>query len=192
MSPDEERLKPPSAAKYFFALTGANKCIHSEVELSLAREFGPLGDRSEIYSFSAFTSYYDEELGGATWKYLIALDQLRPVDGIVDAKLITEELEGRFAQHVAGKRQRTINIDPGYLTGWQVVLASVKNHGHRLYMGNGVYCELTLLYQHREFHALPWTYTDYTSAPVLSFFRLLRGQYCKQLKKPRRRVPDSA
>jgi len=34
-----------------------------------------------------------------------------------------------------------VNIDPGYISLGKLVLASTKDHAHRLYLGEGVYGE---------------------------------------------------
>jgi hypothetical protein len=176
-----ERLKPPSLAKYFFAFTTSDRAFHRESERLVTEKLGALDVHSEIISFSDFSTYYDEELGGHCWKYLVSLDELKPVDQLVGIKLFTEEVEAAFARRVESGRKRTVNIDPGFLTGWQVVLASVKNQAHRLYAGQGVYYEVTLLYRDKGFQPLPWTYRDYLSSPVLDFLNRVRAEYRKQL-----------
>ena len=178
-----ERLKPPSLAKYFFALTSSERGFHDEAESLIEKRLGELDYRSEIISFSAFSTYYDQELGGPCWKYLVSLKELLPVDRIVRIKLCTEEMETALSCQDEDPYRRTVNIDPGYLNGWQVVLASVKIHSHRLYMDDGVYCEVTLLYQDKEFTALPWTYRDYQSPPFLSFLKRERAGYMRELRK---------
>ena len=177
-----ERLKPPSLAKYFFALTSAEKTFHQEAERLITDKLGALDIYSDFVSFSDFSTYYDEELGGHCWKYLVSLKELLPVDQIVRIKLFTEEIEAALAGQVEGCRKRTVNIDPGFLNGWQVVLASVKIHSHRLYIGHGVYCELTLLYRDKEYQPLPWTYRDYLSPTILAFLKRVRAEYSKQEK----------
>ena len=171
------RLKPPSLGRFFFAITSPKHQFHKESEDLIAEKLGSLGIRSCIFNFSDFSTYYDQELGGRCWKYLVSLERPLPVDQIVPIKRFTEDVETALAQQERSNRKRTVNIDPGYLTGWQVVLASVKIHSHRLYMAHGIYCELTLLYQDKEFRPLPWTYSDYVSPPVLDFLQRLRAEH---------------
>ena len=45
---------------------------------------------------------------------------------------------------------------------------------HRLYLGQGVCGDLTLLYQDDSFQPLPWTYPDYAHAEIRTFFAWLR------------------
>jgi hypothetical protein len=177
------RLKPPSLARFFFAITSAQHQIHQESEDLIARKLGTLGLRSSLFSFSDFSKYYDQELGGRCWKYLVSLQKALPVDQLVPLKRFTEDVETALARPEEPNRRRTVNIDPGYLTGWQVVLASAKIHSHRLYMAHGVYCELTLLYQDKKFRPLPWTYPDYVSPAVLDFLKQLRAEHQESVRR---------
>ena len=54
-----------------------------------------------------------------------------------------------------------MNIDPGYLTLFQLVLASAKPFSHRIYLDRGIWAEVTLLFRDGTFETLPWTYPDY-------------------------------
>jgi hypothetical protein len=175
-------MKPPSLARYFFAITSPRQGFHTESERLIAAKFGSLGIRSEIINFSEFSTYYDQELGGTCWKYLVSLENLFAVDQIVQIKQFTEEVEASLAREDEGTVRRRVNIDPGYLNGWQVVLASVKIHSHRLYLNHGIYGELTLLYQEKKFRPLPWTYRDYQSPAFLEFLTRLRNEYSEQLR----------
>jgi len=180
---NSERLKPPSPAKYFFAFTFSEVGLHLEAERQIEERYGAFDFRSDLISFSDFSTYYDQELGGPCRKYWASLEQLRLVDQIVPMKLSTEEIEASPALQLEDRRTRTVNIDPGFLNGWQVVLATVKNHGHRIYLSHGVFCEVTLLYRNREFQPLPWTYRDYLSRSALEFFRRVRSGYTKQIRQ---------
>ena len=182
-SMNSERLKPPSPAKYFFAFTFSEAGLHLEAERLIEERYGAFDFHSDLISFSDFSTYYDQELGGPCRKCWASLEQLRPVDQIVPMKLSTEEIEASLALQLEDRRTRTVNIDPGFLNGWQVVLATVKNHGHRIYLNHGVFCEVTLLYRHRAFQPLPWTYRDYLSRPALEFFRRVRSGYTKQIRQ---------
>jgi len=175
------RLKPSPLAKLFFAIAWNEARTHRKVERALTNEFGPLIERSETYCFSQFSKYYDEELGDPVWKYLVSPERLQPADRIVEVKHLTERLERQHSFGEGEVRNRTVNIDPGYLNSWQVVLSTVKNHAHRISMGRGVFCEVTLLFQAGAFHRLPWTSADYASSPVMEFLSLAREGYKNQL-----------
>lgn len=164
------------------AVMTAADAYHQQAEEALEQAFGPLDRHSERYEFSRFSPYYDEEMGGPVWKYFVTFSRLMPMDSLVAMKLSAEELQKRFASAEQESFRRTVNLDPGYLTGWNLVLATVKNHAHRLYLGRGIYGEVTLLFRRHAFEPLPWTYRDYASQAVIDFFAQVRCDYLKQLE----------
>jgi hypothetical protein len=184
-----DRLKKSTPAKFFFAVAGRQKEYLPKIENLLAGCCGGLGLRSEIYRFSDFSTYYDAEMGGTVWKYLVCSRGLLPPEDLVRIKQRVEEIQAGLLSERSGSLCRDVNIDPGYINGWQVVLASVKNFTHRIYLGGGVYAETTLLFQKGQFQSLPWTYADYKSDPVLAFLQKAREEWREESRafenKPR-------
>ncbi len=178
------RFQPPPLVLPFAAVAWAEDTYCSEAEERLSDILGPLGERSQLYDFSAFSHYYDGELGGRVWKYLVAADRLVTADRLVELKLSTEAVETDFRRGIDHTGPRRVNLDPGYVNGWQVVLATVKNHGHRLYLGQGVFAEVTLRYVQGRFEALPWTYPDYQSPPVHEALYRFRQAYHRKAHRP--------
>jgi hypothetical protein len=76
-----------------------------------------------------------------------------------------------------------VNLDPGYLDAFKVVLASTKNASQRVYLQSGIYAEVTLLYHHGGFHRLEYTYADYVWPETIAFFTQLRARYLTQLRQ---------
>jgi hypothetical protein len=178
---DDRRHAPPPA-KFFCAIMSTSGQWREEAEAALTARLGPLEHRSVVYDFSAFSAYYDEEMGGRVWKYFVTFQRPAPMETLVDVKLFTEEVQRRLARPGGPPMRRAVNLDPGYLTGWNVVLATVKNQAHRFHLGQGVYAELTLLFRKRRFEPLPWTYRDYSSSAVIDFFGRVRSDYLEQLR----------
>jgi hypothetical protein len=176
------RLKPAPAVKPFFAVSWSQASYHQELHERLRSRLGRLEEPSDLYRFSDFSPYYDDELGSPVWKYLVGAGRLESADRIVALKLLAEELQESYAgERPGGTAARTVNIDPGYVNGWQVVLATVKNHSHRIYLAGGVYGEVTLIFRRGRFEPLPWTYPDYRGALALSYLAGLRASYRRQL-----------
>jgi len=153
----DERLKPAPEAKFFFAISSAQPERQIKAENLLQQQMGPFELCSVIYCLSEFSDYYDAELGGRSWKYFISIKKLRPADDLVPIKLAAEEIQIKLAKE-NDSRNRTVNIDPGYINGWQVVLSTVKNFSPRIYLSEGVFAEVTLIYRKKSFLKLPWTY----------------------------------
>ena len=65
---------------------------------------------------------------------------------------------------------RPLNLDPGYITPAKLVLASTKDHAHRIYLRDGIYAEVTLSFRGRKWQPLEWTYPDYRRDDYQRFF----------------------
>jgi hypothetical protein len=177
----ENRLRPVPRVKLIFAISLATRSRHIEAENLLENGVGPLELDSEIYCFSDFSKYYDSEFRGQTWKYFVAAKKCTSAERLVPIKLLAEKIQSSLALN-NGEKRRTVNIDPGYINSWQLVLSTVKNQSHRLFMGSGVYAEVTLIYRDRSFTALPWTYPDYQYPSHLDYFETLRERYKEQCR----------
>ncbi len=151
------------------ALFSKNDILDASVKV-LKEKFGNILFQSDTYPWN-FTNYYDKELGTPIYRNFIFFDNIIDPSILADAKLITNEIELNFSE--ADKRQ--INLDPGYVAPAKVVLASTKNYSHRIYLGKGIYAELTLIYKDGKFTPLPYTYTDYRVQTFLEIFLEARG-----------------
>jgi hypothetical protein len=70
---------------------------------------------------------------------------------------------------------RPINLDPGCIALSKLVLATTKDQAHRIYLGRGIYAEITLTYLNGAFRPMPWTYPDYRTEPYRRFFEQVRA-----------------
>lgn len=171
-------LKPPPPAKLIISLIFHQEDLCKQVVEALGRLFGSPDFISEILPFD-HTDYYYAEMGSPLWRRLLAFTSLISPEDLAAIKVKTNALEKEFAKE--GKRQ--VNIDPGYLTAERLVLATGKNYTHRIYLKDGVYADLTLIYQKGDFRSLPWTYPDYAGETIKQLLRLIRKKYLYQLKK---------
>jgi hypothetical protein len=62
------------------------------------------------------------------------------------------------------------------------VLATGKNYSHRIYIGKGIYADLTLIFESSAFRKLPWTYPDYSDKVMLDYLQQVRRKYALDLK----------
>ena len=133
-----------------------------------------------------FTDYYQKQMGTGLTRAFFGFDKLVDPGELARIKTTTNEMEDRFQDaHVA----RPVNLDPGYITEGGVVLASTKASGHRIYIGAGIYAELTLMYERGGFAALPWTYPDFRTESYHGFFLDLRRRYRSQIVDFRNSTP---
>ena len=127
------------------------------------------------------TQYYAREMGWPLHRRFISFENLAPPDQLVDLKLKTNAIEQQYL--IDGNRK--INIDPGYICPERLILATGKNYTHRVYLSQGIYADLTLVFQKGRFEPLKWTYPDYAEPATIGFFHEVRTRYMKQLREGR-------
>ncbi|MCD6320053.1 MAG: DUF4416 family protein [Candidatus Desulfofervidaceae bacterium] len=171
-------LKPPLPAKLIMSLIFHEPEQYKQVIEELSHLFGSLDFISEVLPFD-HTDYYYAEMGKPLWRRLISFESLISPEDLPSIKNKTNALEKNFTRE--GKRE--VNIDPGYLTAERLVLATGKNYTHRIYLKDGVYADLTLIYQKGDFQPLPWTYPDYAGESIKGLLRLIRKKYLYQRKE---------
>ena len=140
----------------------------------IGRQYGLIEFRSDPFEFS-MTDYYTAEMGGNLRKFFCCLkDPIMP-DELPAIKLSTNDIEQMFADSSSGIPNRRINIDPGYVTLSKLVLASTKDYSHRIYIGKGIYAEVTLRCIGGTLIPLDTTYPDYRTPLALDFFNQVRA-----------------
>ncbi len=168
----------PLAVKPVASLILARKDLAAPVLRGLTAYYGPVDLVGPLWPFTA-TEYYTREMGGDLCRCLAAFLHLAGPTHLADGKIFTNAVEQRFS--VGGRR--LVNIDPGYVAKERLVLATGKNFAHRLYLGQGVYGDLTLLAGAGGFQALSWSYPDYAAGPLPELLALVRRKYLWQLKQ---------
>jgi len=182
-------MKPsePDEVKVFFSLFSSSL---ESLDLSMERLKKMLGDMdyiSPLLDFD-FTDYYEEEFGKALKRYILSLTDLQGRDCLVRLKWIATDLEMELAKEFGVLPKRIVDIDPGYISPAQLVLASHKDFSHRIYLGDRVYADLTLIRQKKEWKRLEWTYPDYAGKVLQYHIERIREIYMKQLKDKKIRL----
>jgi len=144
----------------------------------LQSQWGPTDYISELLPFTQ-TNYYDQELGTPIQRRILAFEKLVPLDSLPNLKLFTNDLEMQYQR----KNKRIFNLDPGLITYERLVLATGKNFTHRIYLGQGIFADLTLIYSKEKWQTLPWTFPDYASQLIQKHLTRIRELYKKQRKK---------
>ncbi len=155
--------------------------VFEKAKLDLKRHFGGFDLESGILSFY-HTDYYQEEMGEGLKRVFVSFKRLiYPLD-LPQIKVLTNKIEDKFSRE--GKRG--VNIDPGYLDLAKLVLASTKDFNHRLYLGKGIFGEITLFYTEKTFKPREWTYPDYRTPECIALFNEIRTLYADQINNRRR------
>lgn len=142
-------------------------------------EFGPIHATSEIYPFD-FTEYYEKAMGPHLQKQLLVFQNLVPADQLAAIKRRTILMEQELASTRRFPNSRPLNLDPGYVGLRKLVLATTKDQIHRVYLQDGIFAEVTLIYHDGAFRSLPWTYADYQQPKVIEFLHQARDYYLQK------------
>jgi hypothetical protein len=152
---------------------------------SLEKRFGIIDMISPWFDFD-YTDYYQKEMGASLFRRVAVFKDLVEQDNLADIKITTNEIEAAWTTN----GNRAVNIDPGYLVKSRFILATGKDFAHRVYIGRGIYADLTLMYKKGKFMDLDWTYPDYRGDDIKGFLEIARSKYCLDFKKKRETLDD--
>lgn len=149
-----------------------------DAALDWARErcinaYGPLALESQTFPFIE-TDYYEPTMGPGLGTTFLTFQQNYDVGETAVTKLQTNAWEAEYAALGRHPESRPLNLDPGYLTSAKLVLSSTKDHTHRLYLGQGIFGEITLFYRHGAWRDHEFTFPNYRRADYHEFFSACR------------------
>jgi len=170
-------VRDPAPIKLIASLLAARPAALEAARAALAGRLGAIDYESELLPFD-HTDYYTTEMGTGLVRQIITFEPLVLPSDLPAVKLATNEIE----QSMAEGGRRTANIDPGYVSLAKLVLATTKDHAHRLYLGQGIFGEVTLTYQGGRYRPWPWTYPDYAGEQYCRLFGEIRERYRAQLR----------
>jgi hypothetical protein len=168
----------PKKVKLFCGIIFSDNKVKQKSFEILEEKLGKIDLISDVIPFD-FSSYYNSEIGNNLKRFWIAFEKLISAAEIAEIKVFTNFIEADFT--VNNKRQ--INIDPGYITPANVILATTKDYSHRIYLAKGIYGEVTTIYKKGGYIKLPWSYPDYMSNIAARFLLKARMNLVGQLKK---------
>ena len=171
-------INNPSKVKFFCGLIYNKEFNIKGFKNVLEKLWGKMDIVSDPIPFT-YTEYYNEEMGVPLFRILLSFEELVDREILAQRKIESNEIENNFL--INGKRQ--LNIDPGYFTLGQLILASTKDRDQRIYIGNGIFAEVTLRYSKNKFHAYPWTYRDYASPEYEPILLSIRNKLYAQTKQ---------
>ena len=151
-------------ARLVICLMYSDKKLSEEVKKALEEKFGKIEDFVS-YEFDV-TKYYEEEMGPRLKKDILVFGRGIKEAQIPEIKKYTNLLEDSYRTD----NNRRVNIDPGYLTEKELVLASGKKSPYKSDLGEGVYGHLTLKFENGKCIATHRTYPDFKKEEVQKFF----------------------
>lgn len=145
----------------------------------LSAQFGRIDFASDLLPFD-YTTYYEAEMGKDLKRQFVSFEKLIPAEELASAKYFSNAVECEFAK--GDTAPRPVNLDPGYISAAKLVLASTKDHAHRIYLQDGIYAEITLKFYCKSFQSWEWTYPDYRTSTYIDIFNHIRRIYMEQLR----------
>ncbi len=171
------RPGPPPVLVVVGALT-SDVGLGETVVADLSERLGGLELTGEPVPFVR-TDYYAPEMGRDLVRWYACFGELMPPERLVELKQLTWELE----QQHCGEGHRRVNLDPGYLDLFKVVLASFKHGPQKLYLGSGVWADPVLYFRDGAYRELPWTFPDLRGGDHGAFFAAARERYKALLRR---------
>ena len=159
----------PKPAKLIISIILNEKKLLYPIINKLRSSFGEIDLASPWLNFD-FTTYYKKEMGENLYRRILSFENKIDQKALSNIKIYTNSIENKYKT----KNKRCINIDPGYLLLERFVLASSKNYSHRIYIGNKIYADLTLIYKKGKYRSLEWTYPDYADKKINDFLSIAR------------------
>jgi hypothetical protein len=166
--------------KLFIGVLVSHPKLIPEIETRLVNLHGPIDHRSDVLPFD-FTNYYEAEMGDVIDRVFFSFERLIEADQLPEIKRQSNRMEDEMAPLLQSVK-RPVNLDPGYIEHAKVILASTKNFYHRIYLGGGIFAEVTMHFKNNTFQFFPWTYPDYQSKDYQEFFLKMRHIYRAQLR----------
>jgi hypothetical protein len=160
--------KTPLSVRLIVGIIAACEEFANQARQKLIECFGAADLEMPPIPFT-YTNYYKDELGEAPLRSFLSFENRIERESIVAIKLGTNEMEKMW--------NRAVNLDPGYMTLGQFFLATTKDQRHRVYLGQGIFAEVTLYFEDGHFHPFNWTYPDYKSDAYIKFFESARERF---------------
>ena len=169
-------VKKHRKVKLVSGLIFKEDAVFNQAGKILEKRFGEIDFKSQALDFT-HTAFYEEEFGSDLKRRFISFKRLIPSETLARIKITTNKIEKKLSLD----SRRRINIDPGYLTQAKLVLATTKDYRHRIYLGRGIFAEVTLFFEGQTFRPWEWTYPDYKTQGYIETFNRIREIYARQI-----------
>lgn len=174
------RTSPVTPVKLFVATLHSPDAPLEQAVAQLVREWGETDLVSADFPFE-FTDYYSAEMGPGLRRRFYSFANLITPDRLVEAKLFTNTLEDSLTRD----GRRTINMDPGYVDFYKLVLASAKFGGQKVYLREGIYADMTLVMFKGKWTSFHWGFPDFKSGAYDAVLSQIRDLYKAQARQGR-------
>jgi len=165
----------------FCAIIARDEEVRQWARQRIVSQWGPIVETSPLMPFAA-GGYYLDEMGNELSKVMVATETPCGPEYLAQWKIETNQWELEAIKAFPGDHIRPLNLDPGYITQAKLVLATVKDRDHRIYLHDGIFGEITLSYVAGQWVWHRWTYPDYRTETVYAFATHCRDRLRVYLK----------
>lgn len=147
---------------------------------TLAMLAGKWGEPQRVGARVPFvwTNYY-EEIAPELDRVFVSYPGLYKMSDLPGWKLESCAME-RESGNGAGRR---VNIDPGTIDGARLLLASTKGQAHRVYLKDGIFCEVTLCRRKGHWESFFYTFPDFKSGAYDAWLELVREDWKREVRE---------
>jgi hypothetical protein len=175
-------LNDPKPVKLIVGILAANDHCLDAARDAVSAQFGTMDLVSNVWPFSQ-TDYYREQTGDHILRQFVSLEKLIDPGRLAEIKHAANGIEQQLAAQLAIPLARPVNLDPGIIEPSKLILATTKNYSHRIYIGNKIFAEVTLLFDKGQWRPFEYTYPDYRQQCYFDFFGTVRNKLVEQLRK---------
>ena len=174
-------LHQPKPVKLIIGILAADETTLAAAVKTISKSFGVIDLASDIWPFTQ-TDYYKDELGPNALRQFVSIEKLIDPGKLTKIKHTTNKIEQKLAKKLKLSLPRPVNLDPGFIEPSKLILASTKNFSHRIYIGNKMFAEVTLMYEKGRWRHFEFTFPDYRQSCYQDFFTKVRTRLMEQLK----------
>lgn len=168
----------PEPVKVFTGVLTPDSHMLPAVREAMENRLGPIDFISDAFAFD-LTDYYESEMGQNIRRWFWSFENLFDPGRLPEIKIFTNNLELAFCRR---ESKRTVNLDPGYLDFYKLVLASVKDRAQKIYLSNGIYADPTLYYLKGKWHPFDWSLPDFKKDTYYQVFQIIRERYRQKMR----------
>lgn len=162
-------MQGSAPVKYIIGILTSDISLRDHVIHILSDKLGEADYLSEWLPFNSHI--YSLEMGDNLQRSFVSFKDLQPPEHLAKIKTLTLSVEDKFLEN----NKRRVNIDPGYIDHFKVVLASGKFSAHKIAIDKGCYADMQMYYEKGKFLPLPWCHQDF-----------VKGNYDKDFLEIRR------
>ncbi len=143
-------------AKLFMAVMYASDELFDSAKADLVAKYGDVRAESNAYNFD-FTGYYDDEMGSGLKKKLLVFEKEVSKQDLESVKFFITEVEEKYSD----LGNRSVNIDPGYISSDELVLATWKGKSFKEKISDKIWVHKVLEFEGDKVKEFFHTFADY-------------------------------